>query len=75
MAATILVRKEVCVSKYSPQKHKRYELWGWALFVISAMFFIVSSIRTGDMVGLLGGVFFFLACLAFLASYFRVGKG
>jgi uncharacterized membrane protein len=73
-AATILIRKEVYVSKSSPQKDKRYELWGWILFIISALFFIVSSIRTGDIVGLFGGVFFLLACVVFLASYIGVHK-
>jgi hypothetical protein len=58
-----------------PQQDKKHELWGWLLFVISALFFIVSSIRNGDMIGLLGGVFFLLACVAFLASYFGGGKG
>jgi hypothetical protein len=58
------------VSKGSPRKGKRYELWGWILFTISALFFIVSSLRNGDIVGLLGGVFFLLACAAFLAAYF-----
>jgi hypothetical protein len=38
----------------SPQRSKRYELWGWLLFVVSALFFMWSSIRTGDTVGLLG---------------------
>jgi uncharacterized membrane protein len=74
-AATILIRKEVYVSNNSPQKDKRYELWGWILFVISALFFIVSSIWTGDIVGLLGGVFFLLACVVFLASYIGAHKG
>jgi hypothetical protein len=58
------------VSKGSPRKGKRYELWGWILFTISALFFIVSSLRNGDIIGLLGGVFFLLACAAFLAAYF-----
>ena len=57
------------------RKGRRYELWGWLLFVISALFFIASSIRNGDMIGLLGGVFFLLACVAFLASYIGVRKG
>ena len=57
------------MSKDSPQKGKRYEIWGWILFTISALFFIVSSLRNGDIVGLLGGLFFLLACAAFLASY------
>ena len=73
--ATVLIGKEVCVSKNSPQKGKRYELWGWILFVISALFFIVSSIRAGDIVSLLGGVFFLLACVVFLASNSNVRKG
>jgi hypothetical protein len=63
------------VSKGGPQKSKRYELWGWILFTISALFFIVSSLRNGDIVGLLGGVFFLLACAAFLACYFAVHTG
>jgi hypothetical protein len=58
-----------------PQRGGRYDLWGWLLFVISALFFIASSIRNGDIIGLLGGVFFLLACVAFLASYVGGGKG
>jgi hypothetical protein len=51
------------------RKDRNYDLWGWLLFVISALFFVVSSIRNGDIIGLLGGIFFLLACLAFLTSY------
>jgi hypothetical protein len=58
------------VSRNSPHKHKRLEIWGWILFTVSALFFIVSSLRNGDVIGLLGGVFFLLACAAFLAAYF-----
>jgi hypothetical protein len=57
------------------RKNKNYDLWGWLLFVISALFFVASSIRNGDMIGLLGGVFFLLACVVFLASYIGVRKG
>jgi hypothetical protein len=63
------------VSKNSPQKDKRYDLWGWILFTLSALFFIVSSLRNGDIVGLLGRVFFLLACVAFLAPYIGIYKG
>ena len=62
------------MSKNSPQKDKRYDLWGWILFTLSALFFIVSSLRNGDIVGLLGGVFFLLACVAFLAPYIGICK-
>jgi hypothetical protein len=66
--------QEVFVSRNSPQKIKRFEIWGWILFTISALFFIASSLRNGDIVGLLGGAFFLLACAAFLASYFGTHK-
>jgi hypothetical protein len=58
-----------------PPQNKNSDLWRWLLFVISALFFIWSSLRNGDIIGLLGGVFFLLACVAFLASYIGVRKG
>jgi hypothetical protein len=66
--------QEEYLSMNSSRKDKRYELWGWILFTISALFFIASSLRNGDIVGLLGGVFFLLACAAFLASYIGTHK-
>jgi hypothetical protein len=62
------------MSRNSPHKDKRFELWGWILFTISALFFIASSLRNGDLVGLLGGLFFLLACVTFLASYVGTHK-
>lgn len=44
----------------------KVNLVGWVLFVISALWFIVASLRAGDTVALLGGVFFLLGCVAFL---------
>lgn len=57
------------MSKSGSRNSRRFELWGWLLFVVSALFFIVASVRSGDVVGLLGGVFFLLACIVFLAGY------
>ena len=68
--ATVPLRKEVRVPENGPHRDKRHDFLGWTLFVVSAAFFISSSIRAGDVVGLLGGVFFLLACFAFLAPYF-----
>jgi hypothetical protein len=62
------------MSRNSPQKVRIFEIWGWILFTISALFFIASSLRNGDLVGLLGGLFFLLACVAFLASYIGTHK-
>jgi hypothetical protein len=47
------------------------EILGWTLFVLSALGFIVSSLRTGDLPGLAGGVLFLAGCLAFLLPLLR----
>ncbi len=42
---------------------------GWILFVISALWFIVASLRSGETVYLLGSIFFLLGCVVFLIPY------
>lgn len=75
VATAILIGRGVPVPDNGPQESRRYDLWGWLLFVISTLFSIASSIRNGDIIGLLGGVFFLLACVAFLATYVGGSKG
>jgi predicted membrane channel-forming protein YqfA (hemolysin III family) len=41
-------------------------LIGWILFVLSAIGFIVSSARLGDVAGIAGGVLFLAGCLVFI---------
>ena len=53
------------------QLERKCQIWGWLLFVISAIFFIATSLRAGDMLGLLGGLFFLIACLVFLIPFFK----
>ena len=43
-----------------------WQMWGWVLFVFSALCYIGSSLSAGDPVSLAGGILFLLACLAFL---------
>jgi hypothetical protein len=43
-----------------------YQFSGWVLFVFSAFFIIATSVRAGDMLGLIGGLFFLIACFVFL---------
>jgi len=43
-----------------------YQLWGWILFLVCAIFFIISGIINGDILTILGSVFFFVACFLFL---------
>ena len=63
------------MSREGPPRPNRTDFWGWILFVLSALFFIASSLRTGDVVALLGGIFFLLACAVFLYSYTGNRKG
>jgi len=44
----------------------RFQLWGWILFIASAIFFMAASIRAGDPLSLIGGALFLLACFVFL---------
>jgi len=46
--------------------HHRFQLWGWIIFIFSALFFIASSLRAGDPLSLIGGLLFLLACFVFL---------
>ena len=43
----------------------------WLLFTLSALGFIWTSLKTGDAVGLIGGVLFPLACVFFMIPYIR----
>ena len=60
--------------KLSTGKNKNditIQLWGWIIFILSSIFFIASSVKNGDILGLCGGVLFFIACLVFLIPFFR----
>jgi len=48
---------------------RKCQIWGWVLFIASALFFIATSIRTQDIVGLFGGLLFLVACFVFLIPY------
>ena len=50
----------------SKRNRNLFQLCGWILFVLSALFFIASSIRAGDPISLLGGILFLLACFVFM---------
>ena len=52
-----------------PRKENRINLVGWWLFVVSALFFTATSLRAGDMLSLLGSLFFLVGCFVFLLPY------
>jgi hypothetical protein len=53
------------------ENKENQQLFGWLLFIISAIFYIASSIKVKDPLSLLGGLFFLFACLVFVKDLFR----
>ena len=48
---------------------RRCQILGWALFILSAAFFMATSWVAGDPIGFTGGTLFFVACFVFLAPF------
>jgi len=55
-------------------RKRKFEIWGWCPFIVSAVFFILSTARSGDIIGLLGSLFFLVACIVFLATCVLPGE-
>ncbi|NIV71372.1 MAG: cytochrome oxidase subunit III [Calditrichae bacterium] len=51
-------------------RERKLHIWGWVLFLISAIFFTAISIKSGDILGLIGALLFLIACVVFLIPYF-----
>lgn len=45
---------------------KKVELGGWILFVLSAVFYGISNLNSGQLVSLAGSVTFIVACAVFI---------
>jgi len=52
----------------------KYQLTGWILFIICAIFYGVSSIKNHDILTFIGSVIFLIACMAFLVPLLRSNK-
>jgi len=50
----------------------RFQISGWVLFIFSALFFIATSIQAGDTPGLIGALFFLVACFVFLVPLISI---
>ncbi len=48
------------------KKTLAYQLGGWLLFIVCALLFIVSSIRTWQPLIFAGSIIFLLACILFI---------
>ncbi|ASC69722.1 hypothetical protein XM38_006510 [Halomicronema hongdechloris C2206] len=51
--------------------HHRSQVIGWLLFIASALFFTVSTLKNGDVLGVCGSLLFLVACFVFLGSLTR----
>ncbi|MEJ6404652.1 cytochrome oxidase subunit III [Yoonia sp. 2307UL14-13] len=52
-------------------KTRHMILLGWILFTLSATGYIIASV--GDFWAMFGSICFLVACLVFLAAYFKEG--
>lgn len=59
--------RKACVTGFE----KKCQIWGWGLFIISAVFFLTAAVRAGDWMVFLGALFFFVACFVFLVPLLR----
>ncbi|QIE44376.1 hypothetical protein G5B38_01870 [Pseudohalocynthiibacter aestuariivivens] len=50
----------------SPRVVWAFNFTGWILFTFSAVGFVWTTWRAGDMIGLAASLFFLIACLVFL---------
>ncbi len=51
-----------------------YQLTGWILFIICAIFYIVASVKNHDILIFIGSVIFLIACMVFLIPLLRSYK-
>jgi len=52
----------------------KYQLTGWILFIICAIFFVASSLKNRDILAFIGSVIFLIACIVFLIPLVRSNK-
>ena len=57
------------------KRERRFQLWGWTLFIVCAGFFIVSAIRSHDAFYLIGSIVFLVACIVFIIPLVTEGTG
>ena len=64
--------------KENQKNHKgedfKYQLIGWIVFIVCAIFFIAASLKNHDTLTCIGSVIFFIACIVFLIPLIKVKK-
>ena len=54
------------MSTNDKNRERKFHLWGWILFLVCAGFFIASSVKSDNTLGLTGGIIFLAACVVFI---------
>jgi uncharacterized membrane protein len=77
----VLIRREQSTTNKMKENQKnqigqeiKYQLAGWILFIICAIFFVASGLKNHDIYTLIGGVIFLIACIVFLIPLVRSNK-
>ena len=52
----------------------KYQLVGWIVFIICAIFFISASLKNYDTLTFIGSVIFLIACIVFLIPLIKIKK-
>jgi len=47
-------------------REARFQIWGWILFLMCAILFLVSSAQSRDVLMLVGSILFLVACVVFM---------
>ncbi|MGD2125272.1 MAG: hypothetical protein PVG99_04285 [Desulfobacteraceae bacterium] len=55
-------------------REMKFQLWGWILFMVCAVFFIASSLKDGSILSLVGSLVFLLACIVFIIPIVTKGN-
>ncbi|MFQ6121720.1 MAG: cytochrome oxidase subunit III [Dehalococcoidales bacterium] len=53
---------------------RKWNLFGWVLFVMCAGFFIASAVKSNDNWGLVGSIIFMGACVVFIIPLVTKGN-
>lgn len=55
----------------SASLERMLHLIGWVLFTCSPGFFVIANLKSGDTNALIGSLFFFVACFAFIVPMLK----
>jgi uncharacterized membrane protein YtjA (UPF0391 family) len=52
----------------------KIQLWGWGIFVICSVLFIISGLRARDVVATIASVLFLIGCVIFMIPLVKAIK-